>query len=181
MIYFKKEPAEAEVTNLLSQVIKINSFDNRLVEFEEYNKMSEKDFLGYNNIPENNLPVDHGVKYSKKGFVNIGLGPDAEKLIDQVKDILGYHECTNALRYPEKSYMDWHTNSNVQGLRTYYVYNEKKGIFKYRNPDTGEIINDYDEPGWTKRSFFIHREHLLWHSVWSEGVRYAFGFNKNKK
>jgi hypothetical protein len=93
-------------------------------------------------------------------------------------ELLGADKCTNAFIYPPSTILDWHTNSNDPGIRTYYTYSIKQSIFKYIDPDTGATVLDEDHIGrWTCRSFLITAEKPLWHTVWSEGVRFAFGFS----
>lgn len=107
---------------------------------------------------------------------------DSKRYIDMVKgitSILNYDRCTNAKISPAMSVLNWHTNSDFPGTRIYYTYTEKEAIFRYRDPATGEIIDDYDNFGWTVRQFEIPKDSLFWHAVWSEGTRYTFGFIKS--
>lgn len=91
--------------------------------------------------------------------------------------LLGARRCTNALLYPEMSIMDWHTNSNDVGTRIYYTFTEGEAIFRYIDFD-GIEKEDHDNVGmWTVRSFPISNKNLLWHTIWTEKKRYAFGFN----
>jgi len=99
------------------------------------------------------------------------------KLLAEVKDILGASSSTNAIMYYPKTAMKWHTNSNILGTRIYIVLNTKEGIFRYKDPFTGEIVDSYDNKGWTIRKFKISKDYKLWHTIWSEGRRFAFGFN----
>jgi hypothetical protein len=93
-------------------------------------------------------------------------------------ELLGADKCTNASIYPPSTILDWHTNSDDPGIRTYYTYSIKQSIFKYIDPDTSVAVLDEDHIGsWTCRSFLITAEKPLWHTVWSEGVRFAFGFS----
>lgn len=91
----------------------------------------------------------------------------------KVKEILNADGITNSMVYPPKSLMHWHTNGDNPGKRTYIIYTKNPGIFRYRNIETGEIIDDYDNVGWTQRSFMTP----MWHCVWANGVRFSFGFN----
>lgn len=101
---------------------------------------------------------------------------DGIKLVACVK-LLGARRCTNALLYPAMSIMDWHTNSNDVGTRIYYTLTEGEAIFRYIDFD-GIEKEDHDNVGtWTVRSFPISDKNLLWHTIWTEKKRYAFGFN----
>jgi hypothetical protein len=98
--------------------------------------------------------------------------------LQKATELLGADKCTNAFIYPPNTILDWHTNSNDPGTRTYYTYSIKQSIFKYIDLDTGATVLDEDLIGqWTCRSFLITAEKPLWHAVWSEGVRFAFGFS----
>jgi hypothetical protein len=97
--------------------------------------------------------------------------------LEEVKDILGAHQCTNAIFYAANSCMPWHTNSDNPGKRIYIIYTQTPGIFRYKNPHTNEIVDDIDYVGWTQREFVVDKDNLLWHSVYSPGARFSFGFN----
>lgn len=90
--------------------------------------------------------------------------------------LLGADQCTNAILYQPHSMMEWHTNSDNPGTRIYYIYTEGESIFKYIDRQGAEIINR-DNIGWTVREFTVPKEELLWHTIWTEKKRYAFGFN----
>ena len=96
--------------------------------------------------------------------------------IQAAKKLLGATRSTNAILYPPHSQMKWHTNSDIVGRRIYYTYTEGKAVFRYRDVD-GTIKEDWDNVGWTVRSFTIDPKQLFWHSVWTEKRRFAFGFN----
>lgn len=98
--------------------------------------------------------------------------------IEKASEILGGLANTNCIVYPPKSFMEWHTNSNREGIRTYYTFTVKPGRFIYKDSDTGEIVIDEDQVGWTVRQFGIRKDKPLWHCVWANGVRFSFGFTK---
>lgn len=99
-------------------------------------------------------------------------------LLQNVKELLGASEITNNIMYPKNSIMGWHTNSETPGQRIYINFSKTPGIFRYKHPDTGEIIDDYDNELWTGRKFIIDPDRLLWHTIWAPEKRFAFGFNK---
>lgn len=81
--------------------------------------------------------------------------------------------------YPKTGYMGWHTNANSPYLRCYITYSENgDSYFKYRDPDTKQIIIDKDNIGWTLRYFKISAEidKLFWHCVYSNTTRISYGF-----
>jgi hypothetical protein len=102
---------------------------------------------------------------------------ETQAQIDKVCLLLGASKCTNQIAYPPRSHMKWHTNSNVIGKRTYYTFTAHVGAFIYKNYDTGETITDMDNVGWTVREFLVQKDKPLWHCVWSDGIRFSFGFN----
>ena len=73
--------------------------------------------------------------------------------------------------------MGWHTNSKFPGWRLYITYAEKPGksFFRYRGPDTGEIVTSMDEE-WDFRFFRVARDVLLWHTVHSDTNRFSLGY-----
>lgn len=102
---------------------------------------------------------------------------DSEELQSCMK-VLNASSCTNAFVYAPKSIMSWHTNSNLKGYRTYYTYTLGTAVFRYVDPITGAVENSFDNAGWTVRRFKIDEENLLWHTIWTEKMRFAFGFNE---
>ena len=107
---------------------------------------------------------------------------DDHPMLAAVVKSQGFDHCSNAVVYPPKSYMPWHTNSDASGLRTYYTYSQRKSLFMWVHPETQKTHVETDNIGWTCRSFVVPSGGLkLWHSVWSEGVRFAFGFNRYRK
>lgn len=79
--------------------------------------------------------------------------------------------------YPENGFMGWHTNSNNRGHRLYCTYakENEKSFFRYRDPDTENIVTSYDKKGWNFRVFKIC-EKPLWHSVYSATDRISLGY-----
>ena len=55
--------------------------------------------------------------------------------------------------YPPSAFCGWHTNNNCEGERIYFAWapEDNKSFFRYRDPDTGEIITDWDKKGWQHR------------------------------
>lgn len=97
--------------------------------------------------------------------------------IKEVSKLLNADQCTNTLFYTANGCMPWHTNSDNPGTRIYVVFTSKPGIFRYKNPYTGEIVDDYDYAGWTQREFIVDNDNLLWHCVYSPAYRFSYGFN----
>ncbi len=85
----------------------------------------------------------------------------------------------NFYYYPPNTMMTWHTNSNAIGTRVYYTLVSGGDIFRYRDPNTKEIIDVYGKDGWNVKRFKIGntKEDLLWHTIYSKGPRFSFGFN----
>ncbi len=84
--------------------------------------------------------------------------------------------------YPPGGFMSWHTNSQAPGWRFYINYCEEPGksFFRYRNPETGEMVTSYDKE-WNFRLFKIDPVKPFWHAVYSETNRYSFGFRMTLK
>ena len=108
--------------------------------------------------------------------IELPEGTDAYP-VNLTKTILGAKEVTNALVYSPLSAMAWHTNSNIEGTRLYYTFSLSNSVFKWKDPNTGQIHEDWDERGWTARQFTISKENPLWHCIWTEGRRFSFGYN----
>lgn len=103
---------------------------------------------------------------------------NGDEHLEKASDILGGQKIRNRLVYPPNSTMGWHTNSDHEGIRTYYSFTVKPGRFIYLHPETGQMIVDSDQVGWTVRQFEISKDKPLWHCVWADGVRFSFGFTQ---
>jgi hypothetical protein len=115
-----------------------------------------------------------------KALMHYGVYDMERKQSENIKNVIDYlHQSysTNTIYYSTGSCINWHTNSDDEGIRTYILYTSKPGIFRYKNSNTGEIIDDLDYVGWTQRSFKVSKDNLLWHCVYSPAPRFAYGFN----
>jgi hypothetical protein len=101
--------------------------------------------------------------------------PDHPDLVS-ARSALRARDVTNAMVYGPMSAMFWHTNSNRPGTRVYYTFSLGDSVFRYRDPDTMEIREDWDDRGWTTREFDVTETNPLWHSVWTSCTRLSFGF-----
>lgn len=91
---------------------------------------------------------------------------------------------TGNFLYPTGGYMGWHTNSNMPGYRVYLVYSPEmySSYFKYVDPITKEVIEDWDDKGWTARLFKVdnHPQRFFWHAVHAvhnPRISYGYWFN----
>lgn len=90
-------------------------------------------------------------------------------------------QCSAFLLYPPSGYMSWHTNWDNPAWRLYINYAEEPGksFFRYRNPDTGEIITSVDKKI-NFRLFRALRDKPLWHAIYSGTYRYSLGYKMTK-
>jgi len=161
--------ANPAVTDILKGVILNNK--NKLVGIERQSPGHTFEDLLSSKRPTKNRdysPISGGIHLCD-------FSTDAS--ICQATDVLGASECTNAFVYPPGSIMGWHTNNDIVGTRVYYTFTIKRGAFRYYNSSTKRYVIDEDDIGWTCRQFTIDPHKPLWHTVWAEGVRFAFGFN----
>ena len=79
-------------------------------------------------------------------------------------------------RYPPgEGYLGWHIDQT--GGRMYSAFAEGKSFFRYRDPDTKEIITSWDKPGqWSFRIFDFDEENPMWHCVKAEDLRVSTGY-----
>lgn len=163
MKLLSKIPLDPRVEVLLSKVIATSS-----TPLPQPDSQTEE---GFRSIL---LPETVVFRDTKDGFFPyIVNGQD--KFISAAGHLIGADRCSNAIIYPAMSIMDWHTNSDQPGIRTYYTYTEGRAVFRYYLD--GEYYEDEDNIGWTARQFVIDPEKPLWHTIWTEKHRYAFGFN----
>ena len=160
-------PPRTDVTAVLSAHIKRNvkSWHRYVVAkpttYEEFSQWK---------IPHKNLPVPPSAD-----TISLPDGGDAVPL-QTAKNLLGASRVTNACVYSPMGGMFWHTNSNFEGTRLYYTFGLDRSVFKYKDPHTGEEHESWDAVGWTCRTFDILKDKPLWHSVWTSGRRFSFGF-----
>lgn len=163
---YERLEIDKRITNDLGQYIELTM--KRWYNKIEKQPVTLEDFRGYE-IPKSDVQhVGNSVHV---------IGDGTEEQIARSKNLLGASEVTNAVYYSPMSMMYWHTNSNVPGTRIYYSFSLDKSLFAYRDPDTGETVEDWDDEGWTARAFDISADKLFWHSVWTSGRRFSFGFN----
>jgi hypothetical protein len=81
------------------------------------------------------------------------------------------------LWYPKRAHMGWHTNALAPGWRIFISFAEEpdKSFFRYRDPETGEIITVWDKQ-WNLRVFRITRQNPLWHCVYADTDRFSLGW-----
>ena len=165
------------ITSKLEVIIK-NAYDPASP--PESSGVSRSEFMNQV-MPIKNMKPGSGDKHRDKVRL-IPNEDDAHILLADVMLYGGFDISSNSIVYPPMSTMPWHTNSNNKGTRTYYTYTESEGLFRWVDPNTGITHTDVDNIGWTCRSFYIREvEPFLWHTIWSEGVRFAFGFNTHNK
>ncbi len=77
--------------------------------------------------------------------------------------------------YPKGGYIGWHIDQT--GDRLYSAYAEGKSFFRYRDPDTKEIITSWDASGkWSFRIFHFDEDNPMWHCVGAEDLRVSVGY-----
>ena len=159
---------DKQVCQLLELIVSHN-INN--IQFKQYVKSTEQQFYS---IP---LPKKEVIKHSGNECLYHIIEPQTATILRHCIKFLNADSCTNAVVYGPESVMEWHTNSDNIGYRTYYTYTIGKGIFRYKDPESEQLVNSYDNAGWTVRRFKIDDELPLWHTVWAEKLRFAFGFN----
>ncbi len=76
---------------------------------------------------------------------------------------------------PKEGYLGWHIDQ--VGGRIYAAYAEGKSFFRYRDPETKEIITSWDKPGeWNFRIFDFDEKNPMWHCVGAEDMRISIGY-----
>jgi hypothetical protein len=130
--------------------------------------------LSYADFSEWQLPREE-IKKALPCGVPLSEDEYAAPLV-QARSILKAKTVVNSFAYSPMSGMYWHTNSDMVGTRLYYTFTMDKAVFKYVDPDTGIVHEDWDDIGWTAREFEITEDKPFWHSVWTSGRRFSFGF-----
>jgi len=118
----------------------------------------------------------------------IKLGDLEEELVAVAKDTcndLGLMGNQNRLHlsgngfYPKNSYMGWHTNRNMAGVRLYCNWARETGksglCYYHEGFDTARKVS-LDCAGWNFRLFKTDYKFPFWHSVFSLTNRISVGF-----
>jgi len=164
-----KIDANQKVVDLLTEYVKLNI---KSIPLDRFGNQSYHDFDSQQ-LPNKN--VDKGFFSSTDSFTYFKHYHNSHALIEKCNAILKAKENTNCLVYYPNSFMHWHTNSDNPGIRTYYTYSLGYSLFRYIDNDN--IIDDVDSVGWTVRQFAVDIKKPLWHTIWSSGFRFSFGFN----
>ena len=126
-------------------------------------------------------PIDNGSRDNSMKKFNMKI---TKSILEEVKILV---KCINVTAsghfiYPPTGYMGWHTNYKYPCKRLYITYatEDKKSFFRYRDPETNEIITDYDDKGITMREFIVTgKPPYFWHCVGSDCIRISFGYRIN--
>jgi len=142
------------------------SFVNEKVSEENLNKLESSyyDVTVAQDIEKN----DNRWKFRKGEPEMITLAEYLEEVDNQAYINTGLFHC------PPGGFCGWHTNSNVQGPRMYLVWAEEdnKSFFRWKDPQTGEIITKWEKKGWNINKFIAP----AWHTLASWTNRISLGF-----
>lgn len=110
-------------------------------------------------------------------FNNVNFDFLGKEIAKVFSDKLQAYGISGRIWYPPAGYMGWHTNDDNRGFKFYCAFAREgqKSFFRYRNPETGDIITAWDKEGWNFRLFKV-TENLLWHCVFSETDRFSIGY-----
>lgn len=81
--------------------------------------------------------------------------------------------------YPAGAHMGWHSNRSRSDGRIYCSWAQKPdtNFFRFQDPLTGEIVTDWEEPGWNIKSFTIPTSaSRFWHCIGAGSLRLSLGF-----
>lgn len=81
--------------------------------------------------------------------------------------------------YLRGSHMGWHANHSRSDGRIYCSWAERPNanFFRYEHPITGEVITEWEEPGWNIKSFTIPpATNRFWHCIGAGSLRLSLGF-----
>jgi hypothetical protein len=115
-------------------------------------------------------------------FNNINFNFVGELIAHEMQDRIYSYGISGRIWYPPCGFMGWHTNNNNQGQKLYCSFAKEggKSFFRFRHPETEEIITSWDKEGWNFRIFTVN-EKLLWHCVYSETHRFSIGYTLQTK
>ncbi len=101
----------------------------------------------------------------------------------EIQKLLGHEDINIVPRghayYPAGMSMGWHGNQDAPGLRIYCTWAEfeKQNYFRYENPESGDIITEWEPAGWAVKAFRVPQSpKRLWHCIHASSRRFALGF-----
>jgi hypothetical protein len=124
----------------------------------------------------------HGISFkhlTRSSSFQSGLQGIREHLKLLVPQAQGSLVLTGHIYYPSGGHMGWHANHSMPGQRIYCSWAElsKANYFRYKHPDSGEIITEWEAAGWNIKSFTIPADaQRLWHCIYNQGKRFSLGF-----
>ena len=177
MIHFLRNPYDISIVEKIFD----GDFINRCIR-ESFNHTSSTSISWTEALTKKSF--DESIVYAKERNYKVIKKEVASSLLPTIK------EMTNNRNVEESGYfiylpsgcMGWHTNSNVPCRRLYITYasEHRKSFFRYKDPETNEIITDYDDRGITIREFnVINKPPYFWHCVGSDCIRISLGYRIN--
>ena len=115
---------------------------------------------------------------SFKACANIIIA-ELEKLLPEVD---GGLETSGHAIYLKGSHMGWHSNHSRADGRVYCSWTDlaDSNFFRYEHPLSGEIVTEWEKPGWNIKSFTIPPHPArFWHCIGASRLRLSLGFRYN--
>jgi len=167
----------------------LDSFEHDLIERCEYvpHKYDIEDKLSADNLfkiqKNGNLDKANSIDDNDNRLIldlSYLYGIDFKGLVEKETGIK--RKYSGFFWYPCDAFCGWHTNNNAEGERMYFTWaaESNKSFFRYQDPDTKEIITDWDKKGWQYRKFNVSRSKSYWHCVGSKTNRISIGLRLDK-
>ena len=102
-----------------------------------------------------------------------------KKMIPEVESKI---EVSGHAIYLKGAHMGWHSNHSRSDGRVYCSWAQKPNtnFFRYQHPMTGEIVTEWEDPGWNIKSFTIPPNTTrFWHCIGAGSLRLSLGFRYN--
>lgn len=96
-----------------------------------------------------------------------------------IPDSAGKLELSGNAIYLRGAHMGWHSNHSRSDRRIYCSWAErpKSNFFRYEHPLSGEIVTEWEQPGWNIKVFTIPpRPARFWHCIGAASLRLSIGF-----
>ncbi len=102
-----------------------------------------------------------------------------QELEAAIPESAGHLELSGNALYLRGAHMGWHSNHSRADRRVYCSWCERpdSNFFRYEHPVTGEIVTEWEQPGWNIKTFAIpERPARFWHCIGAKSLRLAIGF-----
>lgn len=152
---------------------------------DEYLQLQLAKGDAHSGFPEEHMayPISTAVRNHPDKFTTY-----RDKVKREFAQELGAHSSALLNYYPPGGFVGWHTNWNSNAYQVLFTWSRTgDGYFKYRDPQTHEIVTIQDVPGWQCRHYYFGRrdepDYHCWHAAYAgcDRITLAYKYENQHK